>query len=138
MIDTHMVRLIGKICPTSKYNARAGFSLVEILVAMTILSVGLLGMTLLIVGVSRVNSVSDNLTTAATLALDKMENIQGLGYANAVSATENYNTITKFGSFKRVTNVINDSPSPGMKNITVKVYWGSDKHLVTLSTILAQ
>jgi len=69
-------------------NNDNGFTLIEVLIAIVILSVGLLGMASLTVGIINGNRFSNDLTTATTLAQDKMEDIRRAGYANAVSETK--------------------------------------------------
>lgn len=114
-----------------------GFTLLEILIAMVILSIGLLGMAALTGGIMRGNSFSNELTTATTLAQDRMEDIKRAGYSGASSLTENYNEISNFPLHKRVTSIV-DGPATDMKTVTVTVYWDSDAHSVVLKTILAE
>ncbi len=115
-----------------------GFTLLEILVAMTVFSVGLLGMAALTVGIIRGNLSSNNLTTASTLAQDRMENIIRAGYASASDLTENYGGITNYPLYKRVTVINNNSPAADMKTVTITVYWDSDSRSVVLKTILTR
>ena len=119
-----------------------GFTLIEIMVAIVILSIGLLGMASLTVGIIKGNKLSNNLSVATTLGQDKMEDIRRLGYsgtsATTTTVTENYNSITDYGEYKRVTETTIDSPAAGMKTITVTTYWDSDAHSVEVKTILAQ
>ena len=58
-----------------------GFSMIEALMAMSILSIGMLGTGALALGVIKANMVSKNVTAATTLAQDKMEIIQEMGYS---------------------------------------------------------
>ena len=113
-----------------------GFSLVEILVAITILSVGLLGTAALTAGIIRGNQASNRVTTATTLAKDKMEDIKRLGYSNAVSETRAFLSYP-YDKYEREVTVVEDNPSIGMKKVTVTVYWESNK-LVRLQTILSK
>ncbi len=119
-----------------------GFTLIEVLIAIIILSVGLLGMAALTVGIIQGNKFSNDLTTATTLAQDEMEDIRRLGYsgtsATTTTVTENYNSIPGYATYKRVTNTSVDNPVPGMKMITVTLFWDSDNHSVELKTILAR
>ncbi len=130
------------IARVPKLDNRNGFTLLEVLIAMLILSVGLLGMAALTVGIINGNKFSNDLTTATTLAQDEMEDIRRLGYsgtpATTTTTTENYNSITGYAEYKRVTVTTVDSPAVGMKTITVTAYWDSDSHSVELKTILAQ
>jgi len=113
----------------------------EVLVAMLILSVGLLGMAALITGIINSNKLSNRISTATVLAQDKMEEVRRVGYsgmpASNTTTTENYNTITNYSLYKRVTLTEVANPAAGMKKITVTVYWDTNKSVV-LQTILAQ
>ncbi|MEE9194166.1 MAG: prepilin-type N-terminal cleavage/methylation domain-containing protein [Thermodesulfobacteriota bacterium] len=55
--------------------SQKGFTLLEVLIALAILSVGLLGMASLTASVIRTNSFSDDFTAATALAQDKLEAI---------------------------------------------------------------
>ncbi len=117
-----------------------GFTLLEILIAITVFSVGLLGMATLTAVIIRGNLASEKLTTATTLAQDQVEKIIGVGYSGTptsdTTTTEDYNSITNYSSYKRVTFTQVDNPAEGMKKITISVYWDSDAHSVVLRTIL--
>ena len=127
-----------------KLGDNSGFTLIEILIAICILSIGLLGMAALTVGIMRGNSFSNQLTTASILAQDKMEDIRKQGYSGTPSVgtttTEDYNSITNYPSYKRVTDFagVGSPQVAGMKMVTVTVHWDSDAHSVELKTILAQ
>ena len=119
-----------------------GFTLIEVLVAMVILSVGLLGTAALITGIIKGNKVSNRVTTGTTLAQDKMEDIRRLGYSGTptsdTSTTEAYNSITDYSLYKRITFTDVANPAAGMKTVTVTIYWDSDNSSIELKTILVQ
>ena len=115
-----------------------GFTLIEILIAITVFSIGLLGMATLTTGIIRGNLASNNLTTATVLAQEQMEDIIRDGYAKASGKDENYGSITDFSQYKRVTVVDDNKPETDMKIVTVTVYWDSDSHSVVLKTILTK
>ena len=120
----------------TKIDNNKGFTLIEVLVAMVILSVGLLGTAALITGIINGNKVSNRITTATVLAQDKMEEIKSVGYSNAVSETRAF-LPSPDDKYERKVTVVCDSPVANMKTVTVTVYWESGKS-ISLQTILAR
>jgi type IV pilus assembly protein PilV len=118
-----------------------GFSLVEILVAMTILSIGLLGMAALTVGIMHGNTQSKNVTEATALATDRLEFLRNRGFgqvpAGTVITTEGYGSIAGFPEYRRVTQTQMDTPVAGAARIQVSVFWKLDARSVVLSTIVS-
>jgi prepilin-type N-terminal cleavage/methylation domain-containing protein len=127
-----------------------GFTLVEVLVAIVVFSVALLGMAGLMINIVNVNVSSKKITAATTFAYDKIENLKTLNFANvpAAAGAEAWNPQTKSWSsisptdpyvvYKRVTSVDTASMPPGMANVSVSVFWDADKHSVAFNTILSQ
>ena len=113
-----------------------GFTLIEVLVAMVILSIGLLGTAALITGIIRGNQVSNRMTAATTLAQDKMENIKSVSYSDAESEPRAF-LPSPYEQYERQVFVKNNYPDNDMKTVTVTVYWGSGKS-VSLQTILSR
>ena len=118
-----------------------GFTLIEILIATVIITIASLGIATLTGGVIRGNSFSKRLTTATTLAQDRLEQVKRIGYTNSgtLAGTENYGDIPNYTGYKRVTSVTNNTPPmSNTRTVGVIVYWEADKHSVNLSTILAE
>lgn len=117
----------------------AGFTLIEVMIGMVILTIVSLGLMSLTVGTMRGNAFSRGMTAATTLAQDKLEQVTRLGYANAPTAagTEAYGTIANFPGFTRETLVEPDTPTTNVSTVTVTVSWASDARSVTSRTILA-
>jgi len=115
-----------------------GFTLIEIMVAITLLSIGLLGMAGLTVGIMRGNALSSQVTTSTALAQDKMEDIKRVGYSGVAEgrSTEDYNDISGYPLYQRVTEVDVESPDPGMKTVTITVLWDSGASSIAVETIL--
>ncbi|MDY6836475.1 MAG: prepilin-type N-terminal cleavage/methylation domain-containing protein [Thermodesulfobacteriota bacterium] len=116
-----------------------GFTLLEILVALMVLSIGLLGVAGLTTGIMRGNLLSSRMTTATTLAQQKMETIRLQGHSGTPmtdnTSTEDYNSIANHPSYKRVTSIEVAKPAPGMKTVTVTVLWDGDAHSTLLATV---
>ena len=64
------------------FPSQKGFTLLEILIAITILSVGLLALAEMTVYVIRSNAVGNKITKATVLAQDKLEQLRKLGYSH--------------------------------------------------------
>jgi type IV pilus assembly protein PilV len=131
---------------TANFRKEGGFTLLELLVALTILSVGLLGTAALTTGIIRGNFFSKNITSATAVAQTTIEGAQRVGYT-AVNAyvTDSSNvppTVSMGGvSFSQSASVTNNSPASNMKTISVKVSWSEANNAarsVTLQTIVSQ
>ena len=116
-------------------RSRAGFSLIELLVAMLVLSTGLLGLGRLTAGVIEGNRASRHHGVATLLAQDRIEAFKGLGGGGG-SSTEDYGTVPGFPSYRRVTEVRRNTPEPGLSTLTVTVHWNRDARSVVLSALL--
>ena len=116
-----------------------GFTLIGILVAMVVSSIGLLGLAQTSLVVINTNVASLELTTGTTLAREKIEAIHRAGYdaADAAAGTESYGSIPNYLAYKRVTSVAPNTPAAEMKTVTVTVSWNSEARFVTLRTLLA-
>ena len=123
-----------------------GFTLIELLIAVFLLLTALLGVISTTAIVIKSNTLSKTMTTATTLAMDKMEQLKNTGYAalaggadyadinSAVQTTSSADTI-----YTRTWTVTNNSPAAGMKTIAVQVQWSWQGALrnVSLATIVA-
>lgn len=121
---------------------KKGFTLVEVLFALSVLLIGVLGMTFLITTVISSNRFINRMTTALMLSQDKIEDIQREGY-DKISSTdidimEDYNSIPNYEKFKRITAIDVDHPLNGMKTVTVIVFWDTNSKYVDLHTIIAR
>jgi type IV pilus assembly protein PilV len=125
-----------------KNEGKGGFSLLELLVAMLILTVGLLGTASLVVGITNGNVVSKEMTTATTLAQDKIEDMRRRTYPGIPSTntttTEAYGSVPGFPSFKRVTQTEVGIPAANMKLVTVTVLWKNDTRSTFSKTIISR
>ncbi len=124
-----------------KLNNNRGFSLIEVLSAMAVLSVVLLGMAGLINITVSINRNSAAKTVAVTLAQDKMEETIAKGYLSLPSSnrtvTEDYGDITDYLSYRRVADIKMNKPDADIKLITVDVYWNNDNRRVRLQSLIS-
>lgn len=128
-------------------KVQQGFTLLEIFIAILLLTVGLLGTAALTTGVVRGNIDSRLLTTATTIAQTCLEENRRVGYASAgATPTGGSNnclsgnaTISINGaSFTRTLAI--DSSVTNIKTLTVTVTWSEGavgSKSIALKTILA-
>lgn len=131
---------------TGSVRGEEGFTLIEIIVAIMLLVVALLGMASVTTMVIKGNSFSKMMTTATTLAQDKMEDLNDTRYtALPVGVATDYATVrgtvqaSATGAyFRRSSTVTANSPAANMKSISVTVSWPqpSPTHSVTVNTIV--
>lgn len=111
-----------------------GFTLLEFLVAVIILSIGLLGMGTLTGSMISFNRIAFNSTKAVTLAQDKMEELKGTSYASLAGGNDSESIFT------RTWTAAADTPDNDMTTLTVTVTWTSegDNKEVELKSIVAK
>jgi len=116
-------------------HRQSGFTLIEIMIAMFVLAVGLLGAAGVATTVINGNALSKKITTATTLAQDKMEELKGTDYASIATDSDTQESI-----YTRTWTVTSDSPVTGMKTIDIVVAfsWKGSPHNVTLQTMVTQ
>ena len=121
-------------------NGQSGFTLIEVLIAVSILTIGLLAVASMQVSAIRGNDFSSNVTEATVLAQDKLELLSTLPYAHGdlqdqdgdfdsgladSGAGADYSE-TPAAPFSRYTvswNVAENNPVPDAKTIRVIVTW---------------
>jgi type IV pilus assembly protein PilV len=117
-----------------------GFTLSEVLVAIIVLSLGLLGLERMHIAAIQVNTTASRLTQGTTLAQDRAERLMALSYDDPMLADT-----TSQGSFTSYTDpnppqgytirweVDTDIPSAGIKLINIFVTWKNLKANKTFS-----
>ena len=127
-----------------RHDSRDGFSLIEVLIALTILAVGLLGIALLQITAVKGNAMANETALATLYAQNRMERFRRIPFDNIVSSTgidgttqePNFavlpttsgieKTTTKKGVvIYRVWSVVNTSST--LKTISVWACWVDDK-----------
>ena len=103
-----------------------GFTFVEVMIAMVILSAGLLALAEIQIVAIKANATSKNITSATILNEGKLEELMADGFSSLSNGTYNEVNIDETGSsggkFDRVT-VIEDYSSDAMKKMTVTISW---------------
>ena len=119
-----------------------GFTLLEVMIAVLIMSIGLLGLTGLQIVATKTNSFSNQMTVGITLGQDKLEELRNLAYDDAQLTAGTHpdsgNPIKGVGDmgFNRSWSVVEDAVNT-LKTITVTVQWPDpdDSHSVQFTTI---
>ncbi len=141
------------------FDNQSGFTLLDVLIGISILTVGLLGVAQMQIMGIRGNYFSGNTTAALTLAEEKMEDLLGKSYSDTdlddidpgnnanltsittIDHTENVNEDGQpvaGGIYHRIWNVADDTPILGTKTVAVIATWDNDSHRVSLSCIKPQ
>ena len=112
-------RLLGTI------EASGGFTLLEVLIAISVLTVGLLGVASMQVSAIRANDFASAQTEAATVGMDRIEKLLRLPYDHAdLLATGNPHTVpTPPTGYTIGWNVTDNSPLNNTKTVIVTVNW---------------
>jgi type IV pilus assembly protein PilV len=121
-----------------KKNEEAGFTLLEVLIAMVILAIGLLGVAAMQVNAISGNAYGNKLNEATERAQIKMEALRNLTYEEVEPEAE----LTDADGFTRKTIVKRNTPEQGAKTVEVEISWedqtGRKNHQVTFRTIIAK
>ena len=134
----------NEIRQETTFRSQDGFTLIEVLVTLLILSVGLLGIAGLTAGIIRGDFFSKNITSATVIAQTQLEAVENKGYlnANTTNFPSSAASVSMGGvNFSRTTTITDDSPATNMKTISVTVAWNEANNAarsVSLQTILAQ
>ena len=120
-----------------KLKGSQGFTLIEVLIAMAIFSVGILA-----VGAMQINSVNTNTgarihTEESTWVVDQIERLTALDYDNA-DLTAGDHTVVQ-GPYTVQWTVTDDSPVAGAKRIAVTATGGHQRaRTITIEFIKAR
>jgi type IV pilus assembly protein PilV len=120
-------------------SSEEGFTLLEIMIALVVLSVSLVALAGLQISAIRGNTFSKRMTTAVSIANEKMEQLKNSSYANILSESSIQVNQSNM-NFTRQVTVTNNSPLPNTKTVNVTVTWsqGSKSHSVPMTTIISQ
>lgn len=136
-----------------------GFTLVEVIIAIFMLTIAFLALVSVTVMVIKGNSFSKMITTATTLANDQLETLKNTSFSSIASSS--WSTVTNFPNYERqwtVTSVTGNSSCtgsgapficctgsgagkcPDKKTIVMEVrwLWQGNYHNVTLNSIIVQ
>jgi len=117
-----------------------GFTLLEILIALVILSITLLALAGLMVRTTRNNSFGGHMTEAATFAQDKLEEFRAIGWVKIppnTTGVDNPNGATGI-AYTRNWGVAPNPVNADLREITVTINWTDQtNHSIRLFSILS-
>jgi len=119
------------------FKKSRGFTLIEILVALSILAVSLLALAGLMVATTRNNASGGHVTEAATFAQDKLEELRATQWNRIVTGQD---PVPKIGStgiaYTRNWDV---ALNGNIKTITITVSWNDRiNHSISLLSVITE
>jgi type IV pilus assembly protein PilV len=117
-----------------------GFTLIEIMIALVVMSIGLTALAAVQISAIRGNAFSKRMTTAVSIADGKMEQIKNSSYASIISEPSIQIPQSNMNFTMQVTVTNNIAPLTNTKTVNVTVSWseGSKLHSVPITTIVSQ
>jgi prepilin-type N-terminal cleavage/methylation domain-containing protein len=114
-----------------RFKQKEGYSLIEVLMAISILAVGMLAVASMQASGIRVNATASRITTRATWAQDRIETLMALPYSDpwleqagnsgGLDSNNNTHEVTTTDNYTISWVVANNNPVPNAKLITVTV-----------------
>jgi type IV pilus assembly protein PilV len=130
---------------SSSHRYAKGFTLLEVVIAIVILSLSMLGLSAMTISTINGLALSRRMTTATSLAQEKMEDIKNTIYDGVFQSSypvEDYGTIAGFNPFRREVEIRENELLDNTKTAIVSVFWKSRKvdqpHQVTIKTIITR
>jgi len=127
-----------RILPSTQLAGRgivrrsAGFTLIEVMVTVVILTLGLLTIMGVFLGAAKANRYAQKIDIASHLAEQTMERFQDVGYGQVLPFTEQYGDITKYPDHRRQVIV---TEANSLKDVRVLVFFDNDKHHTEFRTV---
>jgi Tfp pilus assembly protein FimT len=123
-------------------RSQEGLSLLEIVIAMAVVFLAVLGFAGFSVVAHTGMNASEKMTRAVTLAQDKIEDVKREGVPPGLMSSwtnmEPYGTIGGALHHQRMLSITPDDPMPGLHTVTVNVQWDNGAHTTSLTTYLTQ
>lgn len=121
----------------NSFRRSAGFTLVEILIALVIFSIGIVAFAGLTVTSTRTGSYGGRMTEAVTFAQDKLEELKANSWERIVSGEDQKTGPTGI-SYTRNWKVL-EKETRNLKTVSITINW-KDRvdHSISLFTVISQ
>lgn len=115
-----------------------GFSLIEVLISLVILSIALLGLAGLMVTATKNNSFGGHMTEATTFAQDKLEELRAVRWENIIPNKMGIDQRTGSTGTSYIRNW-NAVQNGNLKTITITINWNDiTDHSVSFLSVVSQ
>ena len=113
-------------CQPAEPAGRRGYSLVEVMIGMTVLMIAIAGAFYMSFNLARQHQTIQYLATASNLAEYKLEELRNANFDEILSGNDG-GTLDDLGQspgrYTRSWSVVDDTPTAGLKTVTVTVNW---------------
>ncbi|MDM8539356.1 prepilin-type N-terminal cleavage/methylation domain-containing protein [Desulfobacterales bacterium HSG17] len=113
-------RLIKQSTKQNSYDA--GFTIIEVLIAIVILAVGILGLSKMQITSINANNVAGKYTDGSTRGVSEIENIMATAYDDASLVNGTTGNIVQ-GIYTVNWTITDSVPIPNVKNVNMIVTW---------------
>jgi prepilin-type N-terminal cleavage/methylation domain-containing protein len=107
----------------AKLKTENGFTIIEVLIAITVLTIGILAVSSMQVYAIRSNAFASHQTQGTTMALDRLEKLMSLSYDDSDLAAGNHTDPSPPSEFSIAWDVEDNTPLDNAKRVKVTVRW---------------
>lgn len=111
-------------------KAEHGFTLIEVMIALAIFSIGFLGLTKMQITSIQGNDIAGNYTEGSAWGVSQIEDLMTMAYDNAALNDGTTGTATQ-GIYTMNWSVTEDAPVPNVKTINIIVTWRKQSFTAT-------
>ncbi|MCP4413687.1 MAG: prepilin-type N-terminal cleavage/methylation domain-containing protein [Gammaproteobacteria bacterium] len=107
-----------------KNRKEYGFTIIEVLIAMFIFSIGVLGVTKMQITAIQTNNIAGNYTQGSSWGISQIESLLAMAYDDANLDHNTTGTMTQ-GIYTMNWTVTENVPTPNVKQINIVVTWNN-------------